>query len=47
MLLVTHDPNQAQRLADQRYRVMAGQMEPASPRSCVSIRSRRSNTKSC
>jgi ABC-type lipoprotein export system ATPase subunit len=27
ILLVTHDPNQAQRLGDQRYRMVAGHME--------------------
>jgi ABC-type lipoprotein export system ATPase subunit len=27
ILLVTHDPNQAERLGDQRYRMMAGQLE--------------------
>ena len=27
VLLVTHDPNQAQRLGDQRYRMVAGHME--------------------
>jgi putative ABC transport system ATP-binding protein len=28
IVLVTHDPNQAQRLGDQHYRIAAGQMEP-------------------
>ena len=27
ILLVTHDPNQAERLGDQRYRMMAGHLE--------------------
>jgi putative ABC transport system ATP-binding protein len=27
IVLVTHDPNQAQRLGEQRYRMMAGRLE--------------------
>jgi ABC-type phosphate transport system ATPase subunit len=27
ILLVTHDPNQAERLGDQRYRMVAGHLE--------------------